>query len=714
MTTTPEKIVIIDDEQRMCDSLSALLSDEGYEVVSFQKSPQALDNIRNKRVDLVISDILMPDMDGLDILKAVKKIDEGIPVILLTGNASLDTALEAIAEGAYEYLLKPVEFSRLQLVVSRALDKRQADLSRLQLVEELRLSNLILHQRVGELNALYEAGKSLGSTVNLNELLHQIVVLASTVTEANVGSIMLLDDKKEYLTIEAAIGLNDQIVKRTRLPIGSSIAGYAAQSGEGLIIDDVEKDKRFRRINQEKRYGTASLLCVPLRIKNEVLGVINMANKSDGRSFTPDDLRLLTTFASQAAVAVDDAYQFEKSRRRLIEFEILHELARDLPNIDSFISFRNALTEKLRRVFPVDYAIWFDWDRMGHQLVPAGALGSANIPLTESGKIDLGRVARESIVLGEVTLDKLDLDDVRGLSDFLAEKIRKNDNLPQPKAAYMAIPVRRSGELAYVFYLGSDSERGYSDDDVSLAQLVVSQAAILFEREKSVLNATRLITMGNMISEISHDLRKPLTSIKGGLQIVRQRWPEVADKSEFFRTAEDEIHRMNELVRELVDFSNPNKYETSRMDLRAVIQRASELVGPDLNKRKIEFSSEFADVNWDAIINRNQLMEVFLNLFMNAVDAMPEGGKLTIRGLIETPSHKKEPYLAVKVSDTGIGIKRDHLSRVFDRYYTTKQTGTGLGLAVVERVISAHSGTVHIHSIEGRGTTFSVYLPYHP
>jgi len=702
MTRTASKIIIVDDEKRMCDSLAALLTGEGHDVVGFQHSPDAIEAVRAQKVDLVITDIRMPVMDGLEILRAVKEIDDGIPVILLTGYASLDSALGAISQGAYDYLLKPIDFNRLEISVNRALESRHAELGRLRLVEELRLSNLILQQRVGELNALYEAGKSIGSSANLNELLRQIVVLAASVTEANVGSIMLVDEAGEYLTIEAAIGLHGEIVRKTRLPLGASIAGFVAKTGEPLIVEDVEKDDRFQRINRE-RYGAASLLCAPLRIKNTVLGVINMANKGEGQVFTGDDLRLLTNFASQAAVAVDDASQFQKNRRRLVEFEILHDIAGELPGIDSFASFRKVLVEKLQRVFPIDYAIWFDWDGTNQLLTPDGVHGQTDIPLTESGKIDISKISRDTMVITGLDLDNLDLDDIIALSLLLGEKIKG-----------MAVPICRSGDPAFVFYLGAETDRAYSTDDISLAKLVISQASVLFEKEKALLNATRLMTMGNMISEISHDLRKPLTSIRGGLQIVRQRWPELAEDSDFFKMAEEEVHRMNDLVRELVDFSNPNRYETMVLDLRQVVQRASELVGPDLRKHRITFKSEFSEANWEVIANKNQIMEVFLNLFINATDAMPDGGSLSVRGGVEKPPHKNEDYLAIKVIDTGVGIRNDDLPRVFDRYYTSKETGTGLGLAVVERVISSHNGTLHIDSVEGKGTTFSVYFPYRP
>lgn len=710
MSATSEKIVVIDDEKRMCDSLTVLLEADGYQVRSFQRSREAVEAIRQERVDLVITDIKMPDLSGLEVLNIIKEIDEGIPVILMTGYASLDTALDAMARGAYDYLLKPVEFTNLELAVKRALEKRRSELARLRLLEELKISNMILQRRVGELNALYEAGKSIGSTANLTELLRQIVVLAAEVTEAQVGSIMLVDDQREYLKIEAAIGLEPGIVDNTLLPIGESIAGYVAKTGEPVMIEDVEKDNRFKRINQE-RYGAASLLCSPLRIKNTVLGVINMAKKEDGKSFTSDDLRLLTTFASQAAVAVDDAYQFEKSRRRLVEFEILHELSKELSNVQTMNSFYALLVKKLRRVFPIDVAIWFTWDQASAALVPDGAVGSTTMPLTDSGRINLAEVNRDTIVISGVDTGLLVPEHIKPLSDLLRPRLAELGYVSTETRAFMAVPVLRSQELEYIFCLSANSDRNYSNDDISLARLVISQASVLFEREKALLNGTRLLTMGNMISEISHDLRKPLTSISGGLQILRQNFPDLLDSSEVMKTTEEEISRMNDLVRELVDFSNPNKYETTQIDLRQIVNRAAELVGPDMRRRKIDFETKFESAPWDVIVNKNQILEMFLNLFINAIDAMPTGGKLMVHGLLEKPYHRDTDFLAVRVTDTGGGIKKENLSRIFDRYYTTKEHGTGLGLQVVERIIATHLGTLKVDSIEGTGTTFTVYLP---
>jgi len=706
-----EKIIVVDDEKRMCDSLSTLLVDDGYRVDTYQDSFEAAQAIRAGDYELVITDIKMPQVDGLELLSIVKEVDADVPVILMTGYASLDSAVEAISKGAYDYLLKPVEFTHLQLAVNRALEKRRSDRYRLKLVEELRTSNETLKRRMSELNALYQAGKSIGSTANLQELLRQIVSLAARVTESQVGSIMLLDDKREFLTIEAAIGLEKEIVANTRLPIGESIAGWVAESGEPLIVGDVEHDDRFQRINKEK-YGAASLLCVPLKIKNGIIGVVNMANKQHKQRFTRNDLMLLSTFASQAAVAVDDAHQFEEKRRRLAEFEILHELSAELPNIESVEDFREKLVDRLTRLFQIDYSIWFNWDRQTKALVVNSVSGLAEIPLTKSGKIDISRIDPDNLALKPFEEDEICMSDAAILTLSITEKMNGSRIFPESPAALMAIPILKYGELAHVFCLAARSGEPYSLQDVSLAKLVISQASLLFEKERSLLNATRLMTMGNMISEISHDLRRPLTSIKGGLQIIRQRHPNVADNSELFSTLEEEVQRINELVRELVDFSNPNRYATEKLDMKAVVYRAAELVGPDLRKKQIEFSAEFDEADWNVIVNKNQFLEVLLNLYINAIDAMSDGGTLSVKGLIEKPDHKKTDYLALRITDTGTGIKKENLSRIFDRYHTTKKSGTGLGLPIVERIISAHNGTLSVESVEGEGTVFTVYLPY--
>jgi signal transduction histidine kinase/FixJ family two-component response regulator len=709
MTGESKRILIIDDESRMCDSLLELFSGSGYEVTVAQSAIMGLEVLKDKRPDLIVTDIKMPEISGLEILKAAKEIDPEIIVILMTGYASLESSLEAIRNGAFEYLLKPVEFSQLEVSVRRGLEIREANITRKRLLEDLKAANYNLNIRLEEINALYEAGKSLAHASDLNELLSKIVRLAAIVTQAEIGSLMLIDSSNESLTIQAQIGLNPELAKTVRLPLGSSIAGYVAKIGEPLIVENVEKDERFARINKE-RYSSASLLCVPLKISNRILGVINMASKKGGLVFSDHDLKLLATFASQATVAIDDARQFEDNLRKLREFSILFEISRKLSTVGSVSSMRNAVFEYMKKLMTVDYALWFEWQPTHGSLKPVGAAGT-DIPLTDSGSINMDKVKKDEMILTGLELDSFDLDDIPHLSTVLAKKIANCPPYPEPGSNFTALPVVLDGELRYIFCIGSHDNHPYSEQETSLARLVISQASGLYEREKALLNASRLLTMGNMISEISHDLRRPLTNIKGWIQVLREKYPEVAENVEFYRMVEEEIQRLNELVKELVDFSKPHKYEMEIKDIRAIIRKAAELIGPELRKKSVTFSEVYGECDYEVAVNKNQILEVFLNLFLNSLDAMKDGGRLQVSGKIGRPSFKKKDYLAITVSDNGCGIKKENLPNIFDRYYTTKPTGTGLGLAVVERVITAHGGTLEVQSEYGKGSDFTLYFP---
>jgi len=711
MTGASKKILVVDDEIRMCESLHELLSGAGYQVTAVQSAKEAINNIKTQPYDLVITDIKMPDFSGIDILIEVKKVDPETVVILMTGFASLESSLEAIRKGAFEYLLKPVEFTQLEISVRRGLEKREAALGRKRLLEDLKIANHNLNTRLNEINALYEAGASLMQTTNLKGLLDKIVRLAAGVTDVEIGSLMLINPTGEYMTIKSFIGLDSKIAESVKLPIGESIAGYVAQNGSPLVVRDVENDDRFKRINKE-RYSSASLMCVPLKISDRILGVINMANKRNGEIFTDHDLKLLTTFASQAAIAIDDARQYEENLQKLKEFSVLFRLSSKLSTVGSVSAMRATVFEYLRKLMPIDFALWFEWQENLVSLKPVGATGT-NIPLTDTGSFNLDKIKQEEIVLDNIDFTGIDFDNVSDLSGYLAAKIIKYPAFPKPSDNFTALPVLQEGELRHVFCIASNEDRNYTDQEISLARLVISQASGFYEREKALLNATRLLTMGNMISEISHDLRRPLTNIRGGLQILREKWPDIVDNSDFFKMAESEILRLNELVKELVDFSKPHKYETEMTDIRMIIKRAAELLRPELKKKNIKYSENYDNLNYELPLNKNQILEVFLNLFLNAVDAIEDGagGEITVTGEIGRPSFKKTDYLAISVADTGSGIKKENLSKIFDRYYTSKKTGTGLGLAVVERIISAHGGTLSVDSELGEGTIFNLYFP---
>jgi signal transduction histidine kinase/DNA-binding response OmpR family regulator len=691
------RILIVDDEKRMCESLSALLTNIGYSVDVADDGHLASDKIRSDDFDVILSDIRLPGKDGLELLREAKDQDPSSVVILMTAYASLETAVEAVSEGAYDYLMKPVDFAQLKLAVRRAVDKRISDRSREALVTELQQKNRLLKRRIAEINALYRAGKSLSTTSELPELLSQIINLATTVIGAGTGSIMLLNVEKKTLTIQAAVGIDDRVIGETSLQLGTSIAGYVAQSGEPVMVEDIEKDSRFGRA-AKTHYKSKSFLCAPLKVKNEILGVINLTDKAGGEKFSREDLRLLTTFASQAAMALDDAHHYEDARRKLKQFAVLYEIASTIPEIETFDKMSSFIHLSIKEIIPLDFSVWLMWNHR-----------SKKMQITFWEGWEKQRAAE--LLQQEIDLSDIDVSSSMERTRKVTEFIRTYHELGDQIASFTSVPIFAQGMLYGLFCLGSLRAEAFNMDHEYMSSIVASQATSVYERQRSILNATRLVTMGKMMSEISHDLKKPLTNIRGSLQVLKSRLREDSESGDVIDVADQEIFRLSELVKELVDFSNPYKYQMERRRVEDVVDHVVRLVSTDADRRGVKIITKYGNDLPPVSLNFNEMVEVFLNVIMNSFDAIECEGTVELTANLLHDEKDGRDYIRIEIRDTGIGIEPEDLDRIFERYHTTKETGTGLGLAVVERIIMAHNGKISVESMRGEGTTFLVDLP---
>ncbi len=696
-TSTTATILVVDDEKRMCDSLDALLTKAGYRVSTAEDAETALEHFRKEHFDLVISDIKLPRMDGIELLQSIRQANPDAMVILMTAYASLDTALAAINMGAYDYLLKPIEFTQLRLAAKRALEKRDLEIAQKRLLAELQIKNDLLNRRIAEVDALYQAGLVLSQSQNLGSLLTKIIELALNVIGANIGSVMLLDDEGKELTIAAAVGLSEDMRKQVRLKLGESIAGFVAQNGEPLLVQDISSDERFARFGKGK-YETKSLISVPLKLQDRILGVLNLSDPQHGTVFEDNDLKLLVTFASQAAVAIDDAANLARLNEKLTEFATLYELATKITTVDNAADMTDLILTSLQRIMMVDFTVWFVWNERSKTLELRYWVGF--------GADDAAPLNGRNLKLAEK-----DLYQSQVRSEAVRTLISEVPTLKEFTKSLTVVPIITSGSLHGLFCLGSSADSAFSENDEYIASIVASQATSIYEQQRAVLNATRLVTMGKMMSEISHDLKKPLTNIRGSLQVMRDRWPEITQSDDFFQTAEQELGRLNELVKELVDFSNPTKYQLEEKRLDQLIDRVIRLVENDLKKHQVEIVRRIEPSLPPIPVNENKIVEMLLNLIINAIDAMPDGGTLTFAGKALEPSEEKGSRVELRITDTGVGIPPEQTDRIFNRYFTTKETGTGLGLAICERIVMAHNGSISLESKQGEGTTFIIELP---
>ncbi|NLI16123.1 MAG: response regulator [candidate division Zixibacteria bacterium] len=687
-------ILLVDDEKGMCDSLKTLLEMENYQVQATTNPEKALELLAENDFDLIITDIKMPKVSGLEILRRARQRDPYLEVILMTGYASLASAKEAVDQGAFGYLAKPVEFEELKITIARSLEKRHTAIEKERLLDELTIANTKLRQSLAQFDALYSASTILASTIDLTEALTQILSLAIDVIGARIGSVMILDPNKQELYIGAACGLANEIVSNTRMKVGSSISGYVAKTGKPLMIDNIEKDPRFSRINRQ-HYESKSLISVPLQYKGNILGVINLNNKINGAPFDNDDLRILSSLAAQAAIAIDRANIFGERVEKINELSILFDITRKISTIDDIDKVGETIYFEMRKLIHNIQAIfWFGLIERTNSLrlelhYESERCGPERLFPTEL------KIAKEVIGIGQ----DVDINTIGGqLLNSFAEYAARN------KFATEIIPVQLRGAISGFMVILSDG--ALSATGQNLSTIVAAQAASIYERQKAVLNATKLVSMGKMISEICHDLKKPLTNIKGNIQIYRDKFDgPLAD--EFFAGSEKELNRLHELVKEIVNFANPNKYYTQRESLKNVVEKVAELLARDFQKKNIDFQLVCETVP-DIEINRNEILESILNIILNAVESMESGGRIIVK---IGPHPKAEPYVHMTISDTGCGIPENELPKIFERYYTTKETGTGLGLAIVERVIAAHNGRLTVESKVGEGTTFKIDLP---
>jgi len=671
---------------------------EGYNVIGENDALNAMRKIEESDFDLVITDIKMPGIDGIDILTRARQKDPFMGVILITGYASLDSAKHAIDKGAFGYLTKPLEMDELKLVVAQSMNKRQIELDRLKLLNELKVANETLELKLAQINALSAAGNLLAATIDLKEALTSILSLAIDVIGAKIGSVMILDQEKRELFIGASCGLDDAVIRNTRMKLGSSISGYVAHTAEPLIIEDIEKDSRFARINRAK-YESKSLISAPLKYKDQVFGVINLNNKVNGKPFTEDDLSMLASLALPAAVAIDRANLIAEKTRTIGELRILHNLAEKVSMLDDPSKIGLATFEGLQGLFDLRFILWYDYIERGSLLqleYHFGCVSKDKIP-PNIMEINLGQ---ESITLGNKA-------DITAMEKLLAETTGRVIDCPKDcQTIPISIFVKRA--LAGVAILGLPTQYQITTPAKELLILALSQTAAIYQRQRAVLNATQLVTMGRLLADIGHDLRKPLTNLKGSVQIYKDKI-EGEKASEFFSDAEKEINRLSELVKEMVEFADPNKYQTRRVDIKNLLDKSLDLLRTDLTNKNIEVTKRYQSTIPSVMVNEREMYQVFVNIIMNAVDSMEVGGRLGVS--CSAANEDNKDWLRVQIEDSGCGISEENIHRIFDRYFTTKQTGTGLGLAIVERIISVHNGKIHVQSKVGEGTVFVIDLP---
>ncbi len=477
-----------------------------------------------------------------------------------------------------------------------------------------------------------------------------------------------------------------------------------------------EQAMLYREIEQVSGYHTQALLAAPLKWGDQILGVIEAVH-TDPEAFSDPDLRLMESAAGWSSIAIGNARQHEEIQRRLKESQAVAAITRALTQTLGSDRVFQWIVLSAQQIIPqVERAVIHLIDEKEESLRPVAVVGPVGHEST-SLKMRPGEgIAGQALVTGET----LNIGDVRTDPRYIPAV--REDKMRSLLVAPVQSDALRFGTISVQ---STTPNAFHADDERLLAQLGI-QAAIAIEnarlfadlqnalrQEKStraqLVQADKLSMMGRMAASIAHEINNPLQAIQGCLDLAQTHLKDVDKQQRYLAMAKAELERLATIVQRMLDFYRPAKGPRTPIDAHAMLD---EVIA--LSAKRLQHSKTAIQTEWEADASildgvGNQLKQVFLNLILNATEAMPTGGNLRIFGRNVIEDGQK--WLTIAFTDSGQGIPPNDLAKIFEPFYTTKSTGTGLGLAVSHNIITNHGGRLTVESIVGQGSTFTVWLP---
>ncbi len=389
---------------------------------------------------------------------------------------------------------------------------------------------------------------------------------------------------------------------------------------------------------------------------------------------------------------------------RVKELSALYEISKIIASQPALDEALNGLFSSIQKVMPVDYFLCLSFNQDTQTF---------HLRFAEGIEEDIIKcLGYKEVKIRSPSDDKMNREALINYYTKMLIKFFKKEGFYQLiEESFLAVPILIEKDLYGLFSVASKEKDIFSDEQRQLLSIIASQALSLYEKASRLTKSTQLITMGQMIAEIAHDLRHPITSIKGALQNLENKWYDDAFRNKSLEVVNNGFFRLNELIKELLEFSNPDGFPQKTVDINQTIHNVLILVKNDLLRHKIKLIQEISALV-PIRVNEERIKEVFLNLIVNAIESIGNSGILKISTRLITERNERTlKYVQINFSDTGIGISQANIKKIFDHFFTTKKSGVGLGLAIVNRIIRTHNGFIEVHSEEGKGTTFSIHLP---
>lgn len=567
-----------------------------------------------------------------------------------------------------------------------------------------------LGRRLERAELLYEVSRVIHSTLDPNRALDLILEQAVGLTRATSGSVVLINPTTGLLEILAARGLSAAGCQ-LRLKVGEGITGWVAQNGCAARVEDVRRDARYVAARTRVR----SELAVPLAVRGEVRGVINVDSTNVG-AFSSDDEHLLAELSRQAAGVIENTWHYEQLRMKAGLFESLVEVGQ---TINGAVHVEDALREITRQacqLMEAKVGSLLLLDESGQWLDLKASHGAGRHYLRKP------RLSVDDSLVGTVVrrLKPVQVDNVHASGRYQNVEAARREGL----VALLSVPLVFGGRAIGALTIYKGEAHYFSNDEIriltafaDLSALAIEKAR-LYERtldmEEELRRQEKLSVLGLLAAEVAHEIRNPLTVLKMLYHSLDLRFSREDPRSRDAQIMGEKMDQMNRIVERILDLARTSEPEPSWVQLDSLLEELEMLTRHKLRQQGIQVERSLDADLPQVLADPVQLNQAFLNLILNAAQAMPKGGCLTIRGVRARMSGDEGPVeaVALEFKDTGQGMPSEQQKRLFNSLLaTTKRRGTGLGLAVVSRIVEAHHGELTVRSRLKRGTTFRLVLP---
>ncbi len=610
----------------------------------------------------------------------------------------LDTALVG-ARQTLQLLRSQVQAGRVE---QSYFDSRLASID--QLMAELDSDRKQSGQQE-RLAALYEVSRVIGSSLDLQTVLDQVMDAIIQLTMAERGFLMLLDDDG-HLNVRVARNFDQATLSSDTFSVSRTITRRVVDSGTAIVTTNAQEDPRFAGTQSVVANALRSIMASPLRTRGQIIGVVYVDNRMRTGLFSEKDLEALDAFAGQAAVAIENARLFSATDKalaaRVEELTLLQWIDRQLNETLDMTKTMSITLEWSMRVCKAQSASLSLLNTESGLMQVVSHLGTSDL-LPQGTSID-----------AKSSLYPIVMRVIKTQESVLQAATVNTDSAATSAPIIFCVPIRRENQVIGVITLVATDPQAFPPEAQPLVVRVADRAAIAIENGR-LYDAVRAANdaKSEFVSIVAHELKVPMTSISGYADLLPLVGTVTDRQAQFITTIKNAVNRMKVLVSDLSDISRIEtgnlRIEPADVNVKQAIDLAVEGTSTEIERRghilNVTIEPNLPLVHSD----EERLTQVLLNLISNAYKYTPD------KGTINVTAKRTSDRIAFTVADSGVGMTPEQLANLGVKFWrgenALNQPGTGLGFAITRNLIELMNGQLDIQSTPGKGSTFTFTLP---